>query len=1275
MAARTGGAGGAAEEEEATPTIITSARARKPDVFDSEGFQAVPFINQIYPDGALRPALGRLGLVSAPITRRAPDADADHDHDGVALSLSSLSQSSFPTTPCNKHQTEASMGDLDKFMRLLRRQIRAVDREIVSCVRAQSAPTALGAAAAAAAASGAGGGGAASATTATTATTSATAADAAGATITTTSPEDLSNTNINNNSDSLAGAERRAAELARRVAVIQRRAADAEQLVQEICRDVRRLDRAKRHLTSAVTSLRRLAMLTAAVEDLEAASARRDSYRRCANLLEAVAQLQQEHFAAYEADVPRIRSLAERVKAAQLRLTDAALDDFRLLLGAADAPRVTPELAERLQGACAVVSALGPRVRDRLMDWLSEREMGVYSAVFSASATDARMLDRFERRYTWYRQRLEEKAPVWEAIFPASWRVPQTLALAFCKVTKAALARLLSDTPREAWVGAEGVAPLIRAVVATNKFEREMAAKFGGGGVGGGDGETGEGEGGDGTGGEGQRHHNQAHNDDDSLPASEARRRLEVYRRRQQAEKAAADAADKAAAAAAAAAEPGASPTAAATAAAAEREAAAAAQAAAAAAAVRVAFEGSISDAFEGGALLAYVDEEERELMAHLQLLIRQEHERRWLPLADEDAAARDAAALMGASARAAEEAASAQAHGAAGTVRVLSSANQLFLKVRASLTRCTRLVSRGGTLVALSAAFRRVLTAYSAELSRRLPVTTSGQQASAALAPSGGAFPLGSSEWHLRLPDSEEAVVGCILHTAEYCRETAEALGAAIAREARPAALGSEVDFSDEAAAFVSLASQCLSVLVLGLSTRLDAGLVEMGRARWDAGLEGGGGAGGDDGGGGMGPGGGGGGPGSGGPGSGRGPARGAAHDESPFAVHIRRTLSDAALRLGPLLDRPQLGFLCDKLARAFAPRFVAALYHLRKPLGDPGLQQLAVDVDAVRRALLDFPRAARLAAARAGPGGALASASVAAATASAEASADAASFLRLAEREMGTAVALVKALQARPEHLPDAYVLLMPASLQTPAEFARVCEARGFTRKLAMELCSLYASAAAAAARNRGGGGGSAAAAASAGGGGVVGPPPASPRPALASSAAAYAAAAVAATAAPASMSPTAAARQQQYCSVGGWQQQQQQEQQQQQQPGRRPGGGESSGGGLAGPAAGGLAALKLSVNSFTRELASSMSGVGARAAHDGSGGGAGGGSFSAAAAGASAGVGSQQPPQQQLQQQQSAPGPNNKLLAEGKAGLQAASARLGQFTSNLASRLGGE
>lgn len=118
------------------------------------------------------------------------------------------------------------------------------------------------------------------------------------------------------------------------------------------------------------------------------------------------------------------------------------------------------------------------QVRDQLMDWLCDREMTVYQTIFSMSG-DAAKLDRFERRFAWFKTRLEERKEVW-AVFPDTWRVPQTLCLTFCKITKASLKRILSDSED---IVREDVGPLIKTVVATNKFEKEMAAMFGGGSV------------------------------------------------------------------------------------------------------------------------------------------------------------------------------------------------------------------------------------------------------------------------------------------------------------------------------------------------------------------------------------------------------------------------------------------------------------------------------------------------------------------------------------------------------------------------------------------------------------------------------------------------------------------------------------------------------------------------------------------------------------------------------------------------------------------------
>jgi hypothetical protein len=66
-------------------------------------------------------------------------------------------------------------------------------------------------------------------------------------------------------------------------------------------------------------------------------------------------------------------------------------------------------------------------------------------------------------------------------------------------------------------------------------------------------------------------------------------------------------------------------------------------------------------------------------------------------------------------------------------------------------------------------------------------------------------------------------------------CRETTEGLGRLIAKELAPGlapSLVEQVDLGEEESAFTGVASQCLSVLVLGINTRLDACLQVRGSA-----------------------------------------------------------------------------------------------------------------------------------------------------------------------------------------------------------------------------------------------------------------------------------------------------------------------------------------------------------------------------------------------------------------------------------------------------------
>lgn len=86
-------------------------------------------------------------------------------------------------------------------------------------------------------------------------------------------------------------------ELFEKIRDMKAKAEQSEVMVQEICRDIKQLDFAKRHLQTTITALKRLHMLVTAVDQLQTV-AKAKQYRESANLLDAVRQLL-THFESY----------------------------------------------------------------------------------------------------------------------------------------------------------------------------------------------------------------------------------------------------------------------------------------------------------------------------------------------------------------------------------------------------------------------------------------------------------------------------------------------------------------------------------------------------------------------------------------------------------------------------------------------------------------------------------------------------------------------------------------------------------------------------------------------------------------------------------------------------------------------------------------------------------------------------------------------------------------------------------------------------------------
>eukprot|EP00249_Psilotum_nudum_P021312 c28062_g1_i1 orf=249-2780(+) len=268
--------------------------------------------------------------------------------------------------------------------------------------------------------------------------------------------------------EDLAASMKAIQELTHRIRDIKVKAEQSEIMVQEICRDIKRLDFAKKHITTTITALHRLAMLVSAVDQLQTMASKRQ-YKEAAGQLEAVNQLC-SHFAAYK-DIPKINELREKFKAIKQTLKSHVFSDFSSL-GTARL-KEDGNLMQQLADSCLVVDCLDPSVREELIQNVCSKELTAYQQIFEG--TEVARLEKAERRYAWIKRQIRANEDIWQ-IFPPLWRVPYLLCIQFCKVTRVQLMGILDGMKEK-----PDVATLLQALQRTLEFEEELAERFGAG--------------------------------------------------------------------------------------------------------------------------------------------------------------------------------------------------------------------------------------------------------------------------------------------------------------------------------------------------------------------------------------------------------------------------------------------------------------------------------------------------------------------------------------------------------------------------------------------------------------------------------------------------------------------------------------------------------------------------------------------------------------------------------------------------------------------------
>ncbi|KAL0303081.1 UNVERIFIED_CONTAM: Vacuolar protein sorting-associated protein 53 A [Sesamum radiatum] len=244
--------------------------------------------------------------------------------------------------------------------------------------------------------------------------------------------------------EDLAAATRAVQELIYKMQEIKTKAEQSETMVQEICRDIKKLDFAKKHITTTITALHRLTMLVSAVEQLQVMASKRQ-YKEAAAQLEAVNQLC-SHFEAYR-DFPKITELREKFKSIKQILKSHVFSDFSSLGTGKESEETN--LLQRLSDACLVVDALEPSVRK---SWSRTFAAGSLLRHQIFEGAELAKLDKTERRYAWIKRRRPMRRFGKFSVFMA------------CPIS-----------------ALHSVLQVDEALQRTLEFEEELAEKFGGG--------------------------------------------------------------------------------------------------------------------------------------------------------------------------------------------------------------------------------------------------------------------------------------------------------------------------------------------------------------------------------------------------------------------------------------------------------------------------------------------------------------------------------------------------------------------------------------------------------------------------------------------------------------------------------------------------------------------------------------------------------------------------------------------------------------------------
>ena len=252
------------------------------------------------------------------------------------------------------------------------------------------------------------------------------------------------------------------------------------------------------------------------------------------------------------------------------------------------------------------------------------------------------------------------------------------------------------------------------------------------------------------------------------------------------------------------------------------------------------------------------------------------------------------------------------------GELPVFTSSTSLFLYIKNSITRCT-VLTKGKTLFLLYRAFQRTLRKYAKALETKYPSALSGTAAAiGGISIAGLSSGTGSGMKEIyRIPDGEETTICYVIDTCEYCSETVEALQDLIVDKIEDK-YKSKIDMSGEEEAFQDVTAKGIRVLVSGLVHRTDQAFKGMYNINWSA-LD-------------------------------------VVGEESAYVRSMHSAIQPFVVKVKSILPNSYFRNFCDQFAMIFTNAFYNTITR-QKRISESGTQQLLLDVYNLKTLLLKLP------------------------------------------------------------------------------------------------------------------------------------------------------------------------------------------------------------------------------------------------------------------------------------------------------------------------------